>query len=163
MSFKSFLIQVSSLLLLLPAACDREPVFPIQPKIEFVDIRPKVVKQLQDSIFVVFRFQDGDGDLGALQDGDINLHLIDSRINSGLTEAQATTQLSVPNLTPDARNPSIQGEITVKLPFTALQPGFNEQEFRLQIKFWDRAGNLAMPISNNGESGVYTEYIKVTK
>lgn len=145
------------------AGCNREPVFPVQPKIEFLRISPDTVRALQDSIFITFFFQDGDGDLGAIDENDLNLHLIDSRINNGLTEAQATNKYAVPNLTPDARNPSIQGEITIKMPFTALQPGFAEQRIRYQIKFWDRSGNLATPLNDTGETGVYTDFITVVR
>ncbi|MEM7658940.1 MAG: hypothetical protein AAF399_22645 [Bacteroidota bacterium] len=153
----------ATLLLLGLISCQNDPVFPVQPRIEFIDIQPKVVRQYQDSIIVRFRFQDGDGDLGALEDGEINLHLIDSRINNGLTEVQATNVYSIQNLTPDARNPSIQGEIKVKMDFTILLPGEEEQDIRYQIKLWDRAGNLATPIEEGAERAIYTDYITITK
>lgn len=151
------------LLIGMMGGCTSEPVFPVQPRIAFVDIQPRIVREYQDSILVTFRFQDGDGNLGALEPGEINLHLIDSRINSGLTEAQATNAFSVPNLTPQTRNPSIQGEVTVKLNFTVLLPGQTEQEIRYQIKFWDRNGNLATPIEDGTEPTVYTDFITITK
>ncbi|GAB4427051.1 MAG: hypothetical protein OHK0039_45240 [Bacteroidia bacterium] len=149
-------------LLALGGSCTTDPVFPAEPRIEFIDIQPRVVKELADSILVTFRFQDGDGDLGA-SDGQPNLFLIDSRINSGLTEAQATNTFALPVLSPAARNPSIQGEITIKMTFTALQLGFTEQEVRYQIKLYDRAGNLATPIADGAERAIYTDYITVVK
>ncbi|MDX1907018.1 MAG: hypothetical protein SF053_08265 [Bacteroidia bacterium] len=142
-------------------ACNTAPVFPAEPKIEVLDIYPDVVKSLQDSIFIVFKFQDGDGNLGS-EDGEINLELIDSRINNGLTREQATSQFSVPNLTPNVKRPSIQGEITVSMPFTIVIPPNTSQEVRYQVKLYDRAGNLATPIEG-AESSVYTDYITVVK
>ena len=45
-------------------SCSREPVFPLEPHLEYVDIQPRTVTELVDSIFVTLRFTDGDGDLG---------------------------------------------------------------------------------------------------
>lgn len=166
-NIKTFPLLVLPLLLLVVGACSNEPVFPIEPRIEFLDIQPKVVRQYQDSIVIRFRFQDGDGDLGALESDSnsapINLRLIDSRVGNGLTEVQATSTYTIPNLTPNVKNPSIQGEIEVKMDFTIVLPGFEEQEVRYQIKFEDRAGNLATPIEDGLESAVYTDYITVIK
>lgn len=147
-------------------SCSIDPVFPEEPKIEYLDIQPRTVRHLQDSIVITFRFQDGDGNLGAEEgEDDFNLLIIDSRINdpvAPLTEAQATNRYTLPSLTPDARNPSIQGDITVKLDFTANKPGETEEDIRYQIKLIDRDGNEAAPI--DGETNaVYTDYIKVIR
>ncbi|MDP5169398.1 MAG: hypothetical protein NWR72_04080 [Bacteroidia bacterium] len=151
-------------LLLVGAACSNEPVFPVEPKIEFLDIQPRVVKHLQDSIVITFRFQDGDGDLGAIEDSeDFNLILIDSRINNGLTELQATNKFTLLNLTPDTRNPSIQGTMSVKLDFTANLPGQLSEQVRYQIKLFDRAGNLATPINENSDNSIFTDYITIER
>lgn len=144
-------------------SCSIDPVFPEEPMIEYLDIQPRVVRHLQDSIVITFKFQDGDGNLGAEDESeDFNLVLIDSRINNGLTEAQATNKFTLPNLSPDARNPSIQGEMTVKLDFTANTAGQTDEDFRYQIKLIDRDGNEATPI-NGGETNIYTDYIKVIR
>ena len=99
-------------------------------------VQPRVVRSLQDSIIVTFRFQDGDGNIGVLSDTEpANVQLIDSRVNTGeLTPTQGTNLIRLPNLTPNTKNPSIQGEIRVKLDFTILT-GFNvdSQEVRYQI------------------------------
>jgi hypothetical protein len=163
MKHRIFFLLAAPLILWSLSACQSDPVFPVEPRIEFVDIQPKTVRESQDSIIIRFRFQDGDGDLGAIEQGELNLHLIDSRINNGLTEAQATNKYSIGNLTPDARNPSIQGEVSVKMNFTVLQPNETEQEVRFQIKLWDRAGNLATPIEDGAEAAIYTDYITVVK
>jgi hypothetical protein len=142
--------------------CDDDPVFPPEPQIEFVDIQPRIVKSLRDSIVVTFRFQDGDGDLGALMQGEENLFLIDNRYNQGLiSEEQATNPFSVMNLTPDARNPSIQGTISVTIPLTAkITPNPNETT-KFQIKLYDRAGNLATPLNGDPDNVVFTDEITI--
>lgn len=161
---------ILSLLTLLTWACDDGPVFPVEPKIAFLDIQPREVIQLEDSILITFRFQDGDGNLGILNadnDGNSqpNLILIDSRFGEGrITEEQARNPYNLPSLTPDARNPSIQGEITIKLPPTVMIPPIarNYDSVRFQIKLYDRAGNLATPIDGS-EQAVYTEYIRIVR
>lgn len=145
-------------------SCSNEPVFPVEPKVEYLDIQPREVTHLQDSILVTFRFQDGDGNIGGDEAGqDFHLLLIDSRINNGLSEAQATTQFVLPNLTPDTRNPSIQGEMTVKLDFTANLPGRTSEQVRYQIKLIDRDGNVAKPINEGGDNIVWTDFITVKR
>jgi hypothetical protein len=149
-------------LLLTFVGCDRSPVFPIEPQIEFVDIQPRVVQHLRDSIVVKFRFQDGDGDLGSINPDEKNLTLIDSRFEDGtLTQAQAYNLFTVMNLTPDARKPSIQGEISVTIPFTSNLPGQLEEEIRYQIVLKDRADHLAKGI--DGSEKVYTDFIKIVR
>jgi len=129
-----------------------------------LDISPKIVKSRKDSIVVRFRFEDGDGDIGVLPEDDpstINLRLIDSRSNNPNSPIEYTYRL--PNLTQDTRNPSIQGEVTVKVDFTnVLSPFAQSEEFRYQIVFIDRAGNTAKPINGNDEA-VYTDFIEVVR
>ena len=137
------------LLALTQISCDDSPVFPIKPQIEFLDIQPKEVKalDLNQPITVTFRFQDGDGNLGVLDSNENNLQLIDSRVSLGLSQEKATNYFSIPNLTPDARNPSIQGEITVQIPFTVIvEPGVQEEKVRYQIKLWDRMATSRLPL-----------------
>ncbi len=151
-------------LILLATACSSEPVFPLEPQIEYVDIQPRTVKSLTDQISITFRFQDGDGDLGGeIDQGVLNLMIIDSRINDGLTEAQATNSFSLPNLTPEVQNPSIQGLITVKLGATIVRPGRLEDSVRYQIKLVDRQGNIATPIDGEPGNVVWTDFIKVVR
>lgn len=145
-------------------ACSNEPVFPVEPKIEYVDIQPREVRHLQDSILITFRFQDGDGNLGALEGQEnFNLLLIDSRISQGGDPSRFTNQFTLPNLTPDVSNPSIQGDITVKLDFTANLPGQTEETIRYQIQLIDRDGNVAEPIDDSDDNAVWTDWITIRR
>jgi len=151
----------------LVSGCDREPVFPVEPQIEFLDIQPREVQQFTDSILVTFRFQDGDGDLGSSDPDDPNLILLDSRFSEGriANQRDAENTFAIPSLTPEAKNPSIQGEITVKLVFPVVLPDIplgGRDSVRYQIKFYDRSGNLATNIED-GEEVVWTDYIYITR
>jgi hypothetical protein len=46
------------------ASCDPVPEFEFVPEIEYSDVRQKQLDDITDSIEVVVRFQDGNGDLG---------------------------------------------------------------------------------------------------
>ncbi|MEO0898305.1 MAG: hypothetical protein AAFY71_17970 [Bacteroidota bacterium] len=162
-----FLLLVVGFVLAIISGCNQEPVFPVEPRVEVLDIQPRVVKSLQDSILIRFRFEDGDGNIGLLpEDGadKVNLTIIDSRINDfSLPDEFFVYEYRIPNLTPDTRNPSIQGEFTVKIDFTKVFSGFaTSEEFRYQIKLEDRDGNIAKPINGNDEA-VYTDFIEVVR
>lgn len=150
------------------AGCNREPLFPLEPRIEVMSISPGSVKNLRDSIIVQFRFEDGDGNIGVLPEDDpstVNLILIDSRINDFPTQdsSKFIYTYRIPNLTQDTRNPSIQGDVRIKIDFTTIFSVFSPTEqVRYQIKFYDRAGNLAKPINGDGEA-VFTDYIEVRR
>ena len=145
------------------SACDHSPVFPVEPQIEFVDIHPRDVEHLRDSIGVTFRFQDGDGDLGSDNNEDFNLWFIDMRYDTSgvaqFTKENLTIPYSLMNLTPDARKPSIQGEVSVELPVTINTPGFKEEFTRYEIILEDRAGNRAIAI--DGSDRIFTEEIRI--
>lgn len=155
-------------LVLLFAGCNREPLFPVEPRIEVINISPGKVKSLRDSIIVQFRFEDGDGNIGVLPEDDpntINLVLIDSRINDfpNQDSSKFVYTYRIPNLTQDTRNPSIQGEVTVKIDFTTIFSVFaSTEQVRYQVKFYDRDNNLAKPINDSGEA-VFTDYIEVSR
>jgi hypothetical protein len=168
MERKSYLTVLGLLALLLTwlSGCDDSPVFPVEPKAEFVDIQPReLLSNAGDSVLVTIRFQDGDGDLGALGPDSANLILLDSRFSEGRipTEELAQNPFTIPSLTPDAKNPSIQGEITVKLQFiVSLLPEGQRDSIRYQVILRDRAGNLATPL-DGGEEAIWTDYIYVTR
>lgn len=169
MKRKSYLTALGllSFLLVWLSGCDDSPVFPAEPKVEFIDIQPREVRHAStDSVLVTIRFQDGDGDLGSLP-GDPdpgNLILMDSRFSEGRIDDEeiAKNPFTIPTLTPDAKNPSIQGEITVKLSFLVSMIRDEDDSIRYQILLRDRAGNIATPI-DGGEEAVWTDYIRVVR
>ncbi|WNJ19570.1 hypothetical protein [Pontibacter sp. G13] len=156
-------IACALLALVTISSCDQGPVFSEIPAIEFIDIQPKEVRQWQDSILVTFRFEDGDGDLGEANDTSASIALIDSRVNDGISERDATQTFRLPNLVSDAKNPSIQGEITVRIPFTVIRPPALAETIRYEIRLWDQAGHAATPINGDSDDGVFTDYIIITQ
>lgn len=130
-------------LLLLPvlivAACSSNQVFPSEPEISFVDIQPKIVKEFQDSIVITISFTDGDGDLGDDGRSVFNMFVKDNR--PSIPANLATISYILPNLTPDAKNPAIQGEIIIEYPATGILNGADSEVTTFDVLVVDRAGN----------------------
>ncbi|MEL7340244.1 MAG: hypothetical protein AAGM67_07145 [Bacteroidota bacterium] len=144
--------------------CDQTPVFPVEPQIEFLDISPKQATHLRDSVVIKFRFQDGDGNIGQDESGENDLLIIDARYEdptNGLSRQAATIGYSMMNLTPDARKPAIQGEISVVIPIVANLPGDTSEQVRYQIELKDRAGNIAT--GTDGSTTIYTDFITISR
>lgn len=138
---------------ILLASCNDEPPFSVEPFIKNAVVQPKVAKQFVDPIIISFRFQDGDGDVGDGDDVLNNLYLKDNR--SWLTPEQAIIAYDLPNLTPDTKNPAIQGTITIEVPPTAVRPGLDEETTTFDIYIVDR--------SDNESNTLTTEPIKIVK
>jgi hypothetical protein len=161
-----------------------EPLFPVEPQIEFVRLDPAVTYEISAGVpgtppALVLRFTDGDGDLGSADANIYNFYLQDLRddrlplrdstqvgwdtlpggqvvplfeydtLYTGLIEG------SMPDLTPDARNPSIQGEIRYVFsaglnrlpnPNNPSQPLPAQDTVRFRVWVVDRAGNVSNTI-----------------
>lgn len=134
-----------SILALSGIQCNSRQVFPPEPRIEFSFLEPSEIKALSGSFDIEIKYQDGDGDLGSDRADDKNFFIVDNRTN--LPDSVRMFSYSLPNLSSNARNPSIQGTIKVKVPL-ALSSSFfppyplpvrEETDFSLYIV--DRAGN----------------------
>lgn len=135
------LIRHSYLLLALLAfaGCETDPVFPDEPQIRFVRITPDVATaNTADEIQLTIHYEDGDGDLGYVGDPVASLFVIDTRAafvgNTGRLK-----DFSFESLTPDTKNPSIQGDITI----TMITPPYDSAEEPLVFEVYlvDRAGH----------------------
>lgn len=126
-------------------ACDNDPGFGETPQLEFVDIQPKMPVQFIDSIVITFRFKDGDGDLGDDNGQAANMVIRDNR--EWIPEDRSTSIYNLPNLTPETKNPAIQGTVTVQLPPTALQPGLDQEVTSFDIYVIDRSDNESNTIT----------------
>ena len=135
------------------AGCrDDEPLFPIEPRVAFVSFSADTVPELE-SFIVTLSYTDGDGDLGSDDNNAEELLLVDNRPNVPFQIDDTTTYegrfvYSIPNLTPETRNPSIQGEISIDFPgLTVLEPFENEYEtVQFRVTLEDRAGNVSPEI-----------------
>lgn len=183
-SHKILLVLVLWLVLALSGCKDDELLFPVEPQLEFISVEPTVVREAQsfeDSIPLVIkvRYTDGDGDLGTEdpQPNQFNFVMEDQREGLPLTDVvirndtldngdivqvadtvvlyDGKLQYVLPDLTPDARKPSIQGEIrlTINAGLRRLDPTASEDSVRFKIYVFDRAGNKS--------NEILTDYIRI--
>ncbi len=134
---------------LLAISCDNEVGFGDKPEIEFVDIQPKRAVQFVDSIVITISFKDGDGDLGIDDNSDKSLFVVDNR--PWIPEGQEEQTFNLPFLTPDTKNPAIQGNITFQLQPTVIQPGSGlaEEATTFDIYIVDRSDNESNRITTD--------------
>ena len=142
--YRSLHIAIALLTMVSLSGCNDDPVFPVEPNISFVSITPEVATQFtSDEIKIVFHYEDGDGDLGNLSDQVNNLFIEDTRA-AFATNPGRITAYAFPSLTPDARNPSIQGDFTITLATPPYEPTEEPLVFRIHIL--DRAGHKSNEI-----------------
>jgi len=134
---------------LLAYACDSDIGFGDNPEIEFVDIQPRRAVQFRDSIIITISFRDGDGDLGIDDNAVKSLFVIDNR--PWIPENQNEQAFNLPFLTPDTKNPAIQGNITFQLQPTVIRPGsgLTEEPTTFDIYIVDRSDNESNHITTD--------------
>jgi len=141
-------LYLSILILALGLSCcsNNDPIYELTPTIEFISISPEEVEEFGPFVLEL-SFQDGDGDLGGTSEGQstpFNLFLQDLRAGYPLPDGgfDGLFKYSLPDLTPDSRNPSIQGEIKIDLgDIGIIHPDSLKESARFEIWILDRAGN----------------------
>ena len=130
------------------AACRQEPVFPIEPHITYLSVDVLEVKENRDPMWVEVHFTDGDGDLGDLEDDTQgSLIVIDNRTQ--FPDSLRTFYYRIPDLTPDTRNPSIQGKISVRVPPTIITPGLSQDYTTYTLYLYDRGGHKSNEVTSD--------------
>ena len=144
---KDLLVQIfiCGVLFIFGGCGSKEPVFPIEPRIEFLSINKTEVKEFED-VEIVIRYQDGDGDLGNETSDSTNydLFLLDQRPGLPLPFYDGIIRYNLPNLTTETRKPSIQGTIKINVQGLIRLNQFLPKEscsFGIYIK--DRAGHIS--------------------
>jgi len=143
----SYIFRVAGLLVLsiYGLSCRTKQVFPPEPQIKFIFLEPSEIKALSGSFDIEISYQDGDGDLGSDNSDEKNFFIIDNRQN--LPDSVRTFSYSLPNLSSNARNPSIQGKIKVKVPLALSSSFFPpyplpvREETDFTVYLVDRKGN----------------------
>jgi len=137
------------------SSCIKKNNLPPQPKIEFLDFSVYDV----DSATCTVSFQDGDGDIGALDGKEKNLFLTyyykDEATGQFLLFDNPSTsnidtlifEHSIPNLTPEGQNKSLEGEIQAKFSSLFFFPG--HKVIKYEIYLIDRAGNESNKVLTN--------------
>lgn len=104
------------LLLLLAIAgwqCLEAPNYPDEPFIEFISTSKDTLDQgifQEDSLFVTFRFEDGDGDIGRTdQEPENNIFFIDERTGT------LDNTFGIPMIPEDGAGNGVEGEVRVLL------------------------------------------------
>lgn len=119
-----------------------EPSFPIVPSIEFVSILPSKIKE-GEPFTITVKYKDGDGDLGfkerSASDTLLDFMVIDTRPNMPPNIRRDYSSGFLPYLTPETKNPSIQGEISMKLEgISIVNQVFDQEDVVFQIYLYDR-------------------------
>jgi len=135
-SLRHSFLGVLAVCLVFAASCTKDVeslLYPKEPAINLVELSNTDLAEFSDTLFVRFRYEDGDGDLGGLG-GPSKLYVLDQRLSE-------PDEFSLEELTPDGQELAIAGEIIVALgPYFKLG---NSPEEMFVIELWivDRAGN----------------------
>ncbi|MDZ7847120.1 MAG: hypothetical protein U5L96_10315 [Owenweeksia sp.] len=76
-------LLITALAISMMVACKKDKDDPRDPVpiIEVLKIGPSIVTEFKDSVVILIRYQDGDGDLGGVPADEANLFAVDNRIN----------------------------------------------------------------------------------
>lgn len=148
------LLALALIYVMASVGCNPPQAFPDEPRIEYVSMEPLEIREDNDSgVVVTIHFEDGDGDLGYEnldEDSPKDFIIIDNRDNIPANIPPDANSSNLPYLTPDARNPSIQGTIKMTAPGQRVYGIFAEQEkttYTIYIR--DRAGNVSNEIETD--------------
>ena len=128
------------LFLLLLFSCKKDKPLPPEPTIELVSVNPMNVLQFKDSLEVVIKYTDNNGDLGDTSPDVYSLQVKDSRL------ANADWYHIAP-LAPLDVELKIEGQLKIRLNTLFLLGNGSEEFSSLTIKLKDRAGNWSNEIA----------------
>ena len=104
------------------------------PSIAFVSIDPSDVQNFNNSITLVIKYKDNNGDLG-YEDPDVNsLYVKDARLDTA-------DYYHVPPLAPVGKSLIIEGQLEIVLNSMFILGNGDQEITSLSIKIKDRAGN----------------------
>jgi hypothetical protein len=130
---------------LLATACFNAPKYSEVPEIELSGVRTATSPVSPgDSVVLILKFKDGDGDLGKANSSDTipNFFITDSRFN--VIDSQ---NYSVPNIPQKGSVKDISGTIEVnilaKIFCNPLTPGISGDTLIFDVRVRDRSGNFS--------------------
>lgn len=140
-------LVISMLIILLGQGCIKPPDYPDEPVIEMLGISKDSLVQSEfniDSVYVVFSFTDGDGDLGS--NDSLNIFVTDLRDNF------LANKFRIPFVREQGSNNGISGEIQILIyttcctypdttPACDASTEFPTNDLQYEIYIKDRAGN----------------------
>ena len=125
------------------ASCEQKNLedSPVPPVVSILLISPDTIKQFQDSVIVILRYEDMNGDLGN-PDADVGVvEIKDSRL------AQPDWYHVQP-LAPLDVNIKIEGTLRIKLNSVFLLGNGSIEPVRFAIRMKDRAGNFSAAVQS---------------
>ena len=129
--FSKYLYILFFILLL---SCKKEKIeYDINPKLEFISITPDPVDEYQP-LLIIFKYTDGDGDLGENNSTAKNLFVTDNRI--GITYSYRIKQLA-----PDNEQLPITGNLEAKIENAVITNNALSQTVNFSLYIVDRAGH----------------------
>jgi hypothetical protein len=120
-------------------SCKKDKPLPPEPTIELVSVSPMNVEQFKDSVEVVIKYTDNNGDLGDTSPDVYSLQVKDSRL------ANADWYHIAP-LAPLDIELKIEGQLKIRLNTLFLLGNGSEEFSTLTIKLKDRSGNWSNEI-----------------
>lgn len=123
-------------------SCKKEEEDPAAPEIAFISISESQVTSYNNEVYVVFSYEDSQGDLGN-QDPDIySLRVKDARLSN-------PDEYHIPPMTPNGEELHIKGEYRVKLNTLFLLGNGNSETTKFSLQIRDRAGNWSNTIETS--------------
>ena len=127
-------------LLIILFSCKKDKPLPPEPTIELVSVTPTNIVQFKDSVQVIIKYKDNNGDIGDQSPDEYSLQVKDSRLTD-------PDWYHIPPLAPSGYELKIEGQIKIKIN-TMFLLGNGSQEFStLSIKLKDRAGHWSNEIT----------------
>lgn len=128
--------------LLVLFSCKKDKPLPPEPTIELLSVSPMNVEQFKDSVEVVIKYIDNNGDLGDTSPDVYSLQVKDSRLaNADLYHIAPLAPLDV--------ELKIEGLLKIRLNTLFLLGNGSEEFSTLTIKLKDRAGNWSNEIATS--------------
>lgn len=140
----NLLVKVLSIVVFLLFSCTKSNDINPIPQITFKKMQFFGPSTMPDSALIVIGFVDENGDLGN-EDSTTNCVMrYWERINLNNIEfPQFKRTYTLPNLSPDAKNKYISGEIELIIKPAPVFNIFSDSLYFWEVQIWDRAGNAS--------------------
>jgi hypothetical protein len=123
-------------------SCKKDKPLPPEPTIELVSVSPMDVEQFKDSVEVIIKYTDNNGDLGDTSPDVYSLQVKDSRLAN-------PDWYHIAPLAPLDVELKIEGQLKIRLNTLFLLGNGSEEFSTLTIKLKDRAGNWSNTIATS--------------
>lgn len=119
-----------------------------KPSITYERVLPASPKEFSDSIRIIIKYKDGDGDLGSEDPDDLNIYVKDNRLDN-------PDYYHLHALAPPNSNIAIEGELVIRLKNTFLIGSGASEKTSYEVKLRDQAGNWS--------NSIVTDFITITR